>query len=863
MANNKKNLDDLNKGVKKLNQSSKERKKSLEEENYLLKKQLEYQSESFSLSSQYVDSLKETLGLQSKSSTFQQGFLKVNKEINKAILDQKAGITGVKSLEKQILKNKNLIQKSQVAQIDLQKKLMDGEGKKIGYAKASLTSIEKLHNKLEHSVDLTDEEAASIINQIAKREKTLSQQINGLSNSGKQLLFAQKNTKELEKQNAKRQKELKLAKEIEGKLGVAGKLSKVLGSIPGLGGAAASALKEVTEEMEAAVEAGEKLPTKGQVAIKMFKKMGKSAMKGLVDPTTLAIAAIAQFVKAFKAVDAEAGKLAKNMGISYQEALKFGGEMNSIAATSSDMAVTQQSLMKAQSSLNEYFGVGAKFSGEIAEEFASIQKRTGLSEKAMGFFTKYAMKGGKDTKAVLLNVHKTTLEMNRQNKMSLSNKQVQEDIAKLSSSIELYAKGNVGELTKAVFTSKKLGASMATIESIASGLLDFESSIQAELEAELLLGKDINLEKARQFALEGDMVGVGEEVLKNKAIMNAFETKNVIAQEAAAKALNMSRGDLANMVKEQQNLATLQKAYGDGVTDMASAQKEYNDLRAGGMSAEEAGAKVGDESLANQLESVSAAEKMENVMARIQQIFMAIVEPVMAIVTPIIELLAPALQLIGGIVTGILDGFTWINEALGTSIPLMVTLGTLAYAIWAHNNKTLVLRTAIIAKQKALNFLEFLGFGTQKKKNKSEKKGLLAGIADMAMTAFESVAKIPFIGPILGIAAAASALALGYSYYNKVGDMMSPADGKTQVSTKEGGLFELSPNDDLIAAPGAAGRMNQKGERGGGARRDAALIAKIEQLISVNKAILAKSPVIEMSGNEVGQGINQAEREIQ
>ena len=105
------------------------------------------------------------------------------------------------------------------------------------------------------------------------------------------------------------------------------------------------------------------------------------------------------------------------------------------------------------------------------------------------------MKGSKNTKEVLLNVHKTTLEMNRQNKMSLSNKQVQEGIAKLSNSVKLHAKGNVEELTKAVFASKKLGVSMASIEGIASGLLDFESSIASELEAELLLGKDLNLEK--------------------------------------------------------------------------------------------------------------------------------------------------------------------------------------------------------------------------------------------------------------------------------------------------------------------------------------------------------------------------------
>ena len=95
---------------------------------------------------------------------------------------------------------------------------------------------------------------------------------------------------------------------------------------------------------------------------------------------------------------------------------------------------------------------------------------------------------------------------------------------------------------------------------------------------------------------------------------------------------------------------------------------------------------------------------------------------------------------------------------------------------------------------------------------------------------------------------------------------MSRADGKTQVSTKEGGLFELSDNDDLVAAPGAASKMNQKG----GTQDNSALVARIDQLIAttqqvvnINQQILAKSPVIEMGGNEVSQGINKAEREIQ
>lgn len=89
--------------------------------------------------------------------------------------------------------------------------------------------------------------------------------------------------------------------------------------------------------------------------------------------------------------------------------------------------------------------------------------------------------------------------------------------------------------------------------------------------------------------------------------------------------------------------------------------------------------------------------------------------------------------------------------------------------------------------------------------------------------------------------------------------MFSPADGKTQVSTKEGGLFELSGNDDLIAAPGAGNAVTAAANGGG----NSALISEVRTLIGINRQILAKSPVIEMSGNRIGEGINQAERAIQ
>ena len=62
----------------------------------------------------------------------------------------------------------------------------------------------------------------------------------------------------------------------------------------------------------------------------------------------------------------------------------------------------------------------------------------------------------------------------------------------------------------------------------------------------------------------------------------------------------------------------------------------------------------------------------------------------------------------------------------------------------------------------------------------------------------------------IGLAFAAGAFG-SLSKAKEGGDMISPAGGQTMVSTKEGGLFKMSPNDDILAAPGLANSMTSSG----------------------------------------------------
>jgi hypothetical protein len=551
-----------------------------------------------------------------------------------------------------------------------------------------------------------------------------------------------------------------------------------------------------------------------------LKGIGKN-LKDSLNSTNLLQLGFSMLVKTVMEMDKSSGEFAKNNGISYKNAVAIRGEMSEIALHSDDLLVNSKALMETQGTLNKFFGQSTKFTGKLAEDMTSIAKRTGLSEEAQGTFALEAMKTGKGVKDILKTQTLTVMEMNKEKGLQMSVKQVQEAISKTSNAVFMTFKGSTEELTKQVMSVKALGANMQQVEGIASSLLDFEGSIQSELEAELLLGKQINLEKAREAALRGDMGAVAEEVMENDAIMNAFATDNVIQQEAAAKALGMNRDQLAGMIKEQEKLEAVRSA---GFDNMNDAQKAYNKMREDGLSKEEAAAEMKDKDLATQLESVSAAEKMNGVMAKFQEILVPIGESILYV----LDLLDPVFSL----VTGIAKGFAYLGDlskAFGENI------------------------TELTKGMGALGSL-FRG---------------LAYIAVLlaAYGAFLALSYIPIVGGVLGAAAAATIIGKGFgaisSTPKKAGDIMSPADGKTQVSTAEGGLFELSPNDDLVAAPGAAGAMTKKGEKGGGARRDAALIAKVEQLIAVNRQILAKSPVIEMNGNKVGEEINQSERKVQ
>jgi predicted MarR family transcription regulator len=386
-----------------------------------------------------------------------------------------------------------------------------------------------------------------------------------------------------------------------------------------------------------------------KVAGNMATTMGKNLMKSL-GPAALIAMAIEQIVEAFKLIDGASGEVAKNMGISAEEGRNLVSSSADAAAMSGDLLVSTKDVVAAQMELNQAMGTAVEFSGEFAAEFASIKERTGLSNEAMARFSQNALVAGTSIKDQLSTVSATVMELNAQSGVMLNAKDIQEGIGKMSKAQLLTAGRNTKEMANQVVQAKLLGASMEQLNSIGNSLLDFENSIGAEMEAELLTGKQLNLEKARMAALTGDTATLAKEVKEQMGSAEEFGKLNVIQQEALAKSMGMQREDLAAMLVEQENLEAVKAA---GFESTSDAQAAFNQLVADGMTAEQAAAEMKskglDDAFTKQMQSETQQEKMNAAMEKLTDLFVQIMDPLMPVIDAIMDLLDPIFAILSPI----------------------------------------------------------------------------------------------------------------------------------------------------------------------------------------------------------------------
>ena len=151
--------------------------------------------------------------------------------------------------------------------------------------------------------------------------------------------------------------------------------------------------------------------------------------------------------------------------------------------------------------------------------------------------------------------------------------QLMGDLANSTEEFALFGKDGGKNILQASLYAGKLGTNMSTISGLADNLLDFESSITKELELGAMLGKNINLDKARQLAMEGDLEGMMKETLNSLGGIDEFNKMDYFQKKATADLLGVSVAELGKMATNQEKAQKVSKLMSGDFSNMGESLK--------------------------------------------------------------------------------------------------------------------------------------------------------------------------------------------------------------------------------------------------------------------------------------------------
>jgi hypothetical protein len=302
-----------------------------------------------------------------------------------------------------------------------------------------------------------------------------------------------------------------------------------------------------------------------QAQVEVYEKIKKS-IGGIFDTLSILTSGPAGFFgTALIGAGFAADKLGKNIR-------SFGGFIDSAQFSALGLSFIFDDAEETAKGLAKEFG-------GLKDVTLSTQLNTNLMATNMGISGQEAASvvgsfarlnnGSADT---AMNMAATTKEMAKAAGVPVDS--VMKDVAGSAQAFAEYGKDGGLNIAKAAVSAAKLGVGMDSLTKVTDSLLDFETSINQELELGAMLGKNINLDRARALAYEGNIGGAVKETLQSLGGIEEFNKMDIFQKRKAAELLGLSVDEFQKMAANSDKLnddGTVQLSTFDSITEAITA----------------------------------------------------------------------------------------------------------------------------------------------------------------------------------------------------------------------------------------------------------------------------------------------------
>jgi len=646
------------------------------------------------------------------------------------------------------------------------------------------------------------------------------------------------------------QKRLKEEEDINRTLGISGKIVEgIIGSLNKLG-VSSDFFENLKEDMRDAAKSGDKWKVVSTATSGIIKGIG-DALKDPVTQLTILLKIANFFIKAALTANSEVVKLGKSLGSSSEE---YRENLVKAERSSNSINVTTKNLVAAFDELVTATGYVGEFSADTLKTQIMLTKEFGLTgDEAAGVY-KFSALTGKASSTINKEMVGAFAATRNSLKAGIPFKAAIAEAAKVSGALSSNFQNDPKRIAAAVVQAKALGTSLEQTAKQGEALLNFESSIENELKAELLTGRQLNLERARAAALAGDQVTLTEELVKNVGSIEEFDRMNVLQKKALAEAVGLSTDELAKQLQNQKIAQETGKSIAQVTQDQLLEEQKRQDV---------------------QSKFNAAIEKLQsligNLVAGPLGSFFNLLSGALNIVNEIgkaLSFLAIPLKIIGGLFLAIktsqlaIHGYQLaINSSKAVEQGLLArqmileegkfNLSRLNHLLQGESYRVKLAAYAVslreIIAERAKNIATSIG-------NLLGKKGLLSSIGSAVMGAISAIFKGPtaFLGPFaipIALAAGATVGAIGAKFlFAKGGIVTGEINNATVGEAGPEAIIPLnSPKADKILGNNEIPSIDLT-----------PMISAINEVRAAVNNLMNRPVVVNMDGKQIGSSLVQS-----
>ena len=353
-------------------------------------------------------------------------------------------------------------------------------------------------------------------------------------------------------------------------------------------------------------------------------------------------------------VSAQTTQFQKQLGLSADKASQLRGRLAEVALVSGETTLNTTTVVNAFEALNSLGTANVAFSDQLLQQTGKLETQLGMSADQQARFGFESLKSGRSVMDIYEGSVATIGVVEQITGLELDRLSVIQEAANVTGEIRAQLGFSIENISEAIAMAKSFGMTLSDVAGVANNLLDFQSSIAAELEAELFTGKQLNLERARYFSLTGELGKLSEEIKNNVVDEYEFAQMNTLERRKYANALGMSVDQLSDMIFDMETLERLEREALDR----------------------------GDKDLAQNLRALSLQQEFSLLIEKIQQSLVTLADgPLGSIAKMLISMMESSFFVfgtLGAIATVQLGGAIASLLRLATVLKGVATAGTLA-----------------------------------------------------------------------------------------------------------------------------------------------------------------------------------------